>query len=229
VPQRFGDRYVHSDILQLADPRPQNWAAFARPQGRAQTMWNIRDPYLGANNDRHTNRPSHKPRLTACFTGRLWSLSAKGVPVRELPTWRWNKAAGRCEISSISIGGKSKRATHVIHRIMVGRYPGAGMVIDHRDRDPSNNAFSNLRECTTAENNLNRDCSRTRLHGHNELLEAGVQKRAAGYVVVLCRLYFGIYQSRHEANQIARQARRELNGEFAPAPVTWRRIIRPGA
>jgi hypothetical protein len=161
--------------------------------------------------------------------GRLWSLNRAGMPVRELSLWRWDEARGRCVINSISIGGKSKRATHVIFRIMVGRYPGPGMVIDHRDRRPMNNAFGNLRECTIAENNLNRDCSGTRWHGRGELLESGVQKRPSGYVVVLRDVYCGIYQSRTEANQVARETRHRLYGEFALAPVTWRRIIRPPA
>jgi len=39
-------------------------------------------------------------------------------------------------------------------------------------------------------------------------------------------VYCGIYQSRIEANQVARQMRRELYGEFALAPVTWRRLWR---
>jgi hypothetical protein len=37
---------------------------------------------------------------------------------------------------------------------------------------------------------------------------------------------FGTYQSRIEANEIARNVRRHRHGEFALAPVTWRRIIR---
>jgi hypothetical protein len=169
-------------------------------------------------------------RLAYCAeTGRLWRTDASGTPIRELTLWRWDEAAGRCEISSIKIGGKSKRATHVIHRIMVGRYPAPGLVIDHRDRDTTNNKWPNLRECTIAENNLNRDCSGTRLNGADEQLESGVQKRAAGYVVVVQDIYIGIYQSLVEANQVARERRRELYGEFALAPITSRRMIRGSA
>jgi hypothetical protein len=160
--------------------------------------------------------------------GRLWSLNRAGTPIRELVLWRWNEARGEVKITSINIGcgRKTKQATHVIFRIMVGRYPAPGMVIDHRDRDSCNNKFDNLRECTIAENNLNRDCSGTRLHGADEQLESGVQKRAAGYVVVLRDVYCGIYQSSVEANEVARRVRRELYGEFGLAPITSRRMIR---
>jgi hypothetical protein len=159
-------------------------------------------------------------------SGRLWRTDGAGTPIRELTLWRWGEDRGEVKVGSIDVEGKSRRMTHVIFRVISGRWLLPNHVIDHRDRDPTNNSWQNLRECTIGQNNLNRDCSRQRLHGADELLECGVQKRAAGYVVVLQRLYLGIYQSRHEANQIARQARRELYGEFALAPVTWRRVWR---
>jgi hypothetical protein len=209
---------------------PKKWRHPLAATGPSQNIYGVQDPYQEIPMTEIPTDLVVNLELLLAYSptdGRLWSLDRQGRPVRELKLWRWDEASGRCEISSISIGGKSKRATHVIFRIMVGRYPGAGMVIDHRDRDPTNNAWRNLRECTIAQNNLNRDCSGQRLHGASELLEAGVQKRAAGYVVVLQRLYCGIYQSSVEANQVARRVRRELYGEFALAPVTWRRIWRP--
>ena len=103
---------------------------------------------------------------------------------------------------------------------------GPGMDIDHINRDVTDNRWVNLRECTRAENNMNRDCSGQRWHGADEVLESGLQKRTAGYVVVVQRQYFGIYKSSVEANQVARQVRRELYGEFSLAPVTSCRMIR---
>jgi hypothetical protein len=49
---------------------------------------------------------------------------------------------------------------------------------------------------------------------------------ADGRPVHVCGVYYGSFKSRIEGNQVARQVRRELYGEFAPAPVTWRRMIR---
>ena len=161
--------------------------------------------------------------------GRLWRTDAAGTPIRELTLWRWDAAKGEVKIGTIRIGAKHKMMTHIIFYIMCGRWPLPNHVIDHRDRDPSNNVFANLREATHAQNTHNADYTGQRWNGVDEVLEQGVQKRAAGYVVVVKDLYFGIYQSRHEANQIARQQRRRLYGEFALAPVTWRRIIRPTA
>ena len=65
------------------------------------------------------------------------------------------------------------------------------------------------------------------LHPDREVLEAGVIKRSSGnYSVTVTGVWGGTFKSRIEANQIAREMRRELHGEFALAPVTWRRIIR---
>jgi hypothetical protein len=102
-------------------------------------------------------------------------------------------------------------------------------VIDHRDRDPTNNRADNLREATISQNAMNRDFG-TRIHGADELLEVGVSKTRVGtYAVFVQGNYYGSYQSRTEANQPARQMRRHLYGDFALAPVTWRRIIRAPA
>jgi hypothetical protein len=161
--------------------------------------------------------------------GRLYRTDAAGTPIRELKLWHWHEAKGRCEINSINVEGKSKQATHIIFRVIIGRWPYAGMMIDHRDRDPSNNTFVNLREVTPAQNSRNADHSGQRWNGTDEVLEQCVQKRAAGYVVVVKDIYIGIYQSSVEANQVARQVRRELYGEFALAPVTSRRMIRGSA
>jgi hypothetical protein len=159
-------------------------------------------------------------------SGRLWRTDGAGTPIRELTLWRWGEASGEVKIGTIRIGEKYKMMTHVIFFIMSKRWPHPGHVIDHRDRDPTNNVFSNLREATHAENSRNADHSGRRWNGAGELIEQCVQKRPAGYVVVVQDIYIGIYQSLVEANQVARQMRRRLYGEFALAPITSRRMIR---
>jgi hypothetical protein len=159
--------------------------------------------------------------------GRLWRTDRAGNIVHELKTWRENLDEGRLQINPVGVPGLGVRgANRVIFFMMVGRWPGPGMEIDHIDRDVTNNTWKNLRECTPSQNAMNRRVPGTRILGADELLERGVQKRPSGYVVFVSKNYYGTYRSRHEANQVARQMRRELYGEFAPAPVTWRRIIR---
>jgi hypothetical protein len=85
--------------------------------------------------------------------GRMWKTDASGTPGREVILWR-REARRNCIITpSIRIGvGEERRvATHVIWFVTVGRWPGAEMVIDHVDADPTNNVFANLRECTVGQ------------------------------------------------------------------------------
>jgi hypothetical protein len=166
-------------------------------------------------------------RLAYCAAeGRLWRLDAQGRIGRELKTWNPHKANGRPDTTTIKVPGIGiKRATHAIWFMLHGRWPLSGHVIDHRGRNPSNNRADNLREATVSQNAMNRDLG-TRTRGAGELLEVGVQKRANGYAVILAGDYYGAYRNPTEANQIAREVRRRLYGEFALAPVTSRRMIR---
>ena len=107
--------------------------------------------------------------------------------------------------------------------MMVGNWPAPGMVIDHRDRDVTNNAWSNLREVTVSENNCNADHGCIRLHGLDMALEQGVHKRPSGnYSVQVLGVWGGTYRSPIEANQVARQMRRALKGTHDFPFVSWR-------
>ena len=90
-------------------------------------------------------------------------------------------------ISCPGIGGR--RANRIIFYIMCQRWPLPDHVIDHIDRDPSNNRWSNLRECTSSQNAMNCDRGYRRLHATDELLEAGVRKdlRTGKYVELCAR------------------------------------------
>jgi hypothetical protein len=154
-------------------------------------------------------------------TGALWRLDSEGNPLRELITY----VMGRFLPSAMSIGnGKRKQSTHTMFYIMEGRWRSPGNVTDHINREVPDMYWGNLREATPAQNVWNSNRQSRRWNSRDQLLEAGVtQTRLGSYVVTLGRLRYGIYQSRTEANQLARRARRELYGEFALAPVTWRR------
>jgi hypothetical protein len=158
--------------------------------------------------------------------GKLWRTDREGTPGRERVIWRWDKARCLAYATTILVPGFGiKVATHAIWFMMTGAWPAPGHVIDHRDRMPMNNAFGNLREATYTQNRANSDIG-TRTRGADELLEIGVVKRPSGYAVILAGDYYGTYRNPIEANQIARERRRELYGEFALAPVTSRRMIR---
>jgi len=158
-------------------------------------------------------------------TGELWRTDSAGTPTRELATWYWSERHGRPLPTSICLPDGTRRvATHIIIYVMTGKWPRAGMYIDHIDRQPMNNRFDNLREATPSQNMQNVDRQSRRLNGRDQVLEQGVTMARPGrYVVTLAGMNYGSYQSSVEANQVAREQRRRLYGEFALPPITWRR------
>ena len=161
--------------------------------------------------------------------GRLWRTDSAGRIQHELATWRYIEGGSKLAMNYIScpgIGGR--RANRIIFYIMCQRWPLPDHVIDHIDRDPSNNRWSNLRECTSSQNAMNCDRGYRRLHATDELLEAGVRKdlRTGKYVVVVRQVHGGTFTSRIEANQVCREMRRQLKGAHDIPFVTSRRIIR---
>jgi hypothetical protein len=161
-------------------------------------------------------------------TGRLYRLDGAGRIRHELALWRHRKdRAGEITINTMLIGGCYKVLTHVIFRVMMQRWPRPGHVIDHRDRDRTNNAFDNLREATHAENSRNGDRGAKRRWGLGETLEQGTRKLPNGrYVVVVRGVYIGTFEGRNAANQACREHRRAWPDPFDVPFVSWRRIIR---
>jgi hypothetical protein len=97
---------------------------------------------------------------------------------------------------------------------MLGRYPGQGKEIDHRDGNVVNSRFNNLRECTPSENARNKDQSGKQWNGLDEGLERCVSKVQSGYQVRKDNVHYGSFKTAEEANAVARRVRAEINGEF---------------
>lgn len=81
------------------------------------------------------------------WTGEL--TRKDGYPVLTVFDTDYFDGNGRITIEYF---GKATPATHVIWYWMTGKFPERGLVIDHVDRDPSNNRWRNLRKCTIREN-----------------------------------------------------------------------------
>jgi hypothetical protein len=114
------------------------------------------------------------------------------------------------------------RAHRLAFLYMTGSIP---KVIDHKDGNPSNNIFSNLRSCTPSQNARN-----SRLNSNNTSGVKGVrwEEREQAFRVELreantSKLSKYFYVKRHEskehalaaATQYVRAKREELHGEFA--------------
>jgi hypothetical protein len=66
----------------------------------------------------------------------------------------------------VRVKGKLVRAHIVIWRMLVGEIP-EGFIIDHKNRNPSDNRIENLRLLTNQENTLNRDARGCYWNGHS--------------------------------------------------------------
>jgi hypothetical protein len=86
--------------------------------------------------------------------------------------------------------------------------------MDHIDGNPSNNAISNLREATPAQNVCN-----TRVRRDSSTGIKGVWQHDSKFIVVIQanneRKYYGIFNTFEEARLMAAQTRREVHGAFA--------------
>jgi len=114
----------------------------------------------------------------------------------------------------ITISGRGYSAHHLAWLYMTGAWCGA--TIDHRDRDPANNRWNNLRRSTPSMNNANRRRQRNNTSGF-----AGVYlERESGKWVARVRKdgrthHLGRFATPQAAHEAYAAAARELFGEFA--------------
>lgn len=105
----------------------------------------------------------------------------------------------------IRIGGFAYYSSHLACLYMLGHLPAEEM--DHKDRDPSNDRWHNLREATSSENKWNRQ---------NRALYRGVYPCGKKWQVMAGRAgYLGVYDSLEEAMAIRDAAALSQAGEFA--------------
>lgn len=124
-----------------------------------------------------------------------------------LSQWRWCYQKGYA-------GRMVKRPhPHVIqmHRLIMGLLPGDPRVVDHIDRDPLNNQRANLRVCTRAQNNQNRDgLSLTNPSGYRGVTLCKQTMRWRARVKLAGRtIHLGRFDTPEEAAEVVRQCRLE--------------------
>lgn len=138
-------------------------------------------------------------------TGRLYRIT-------EVATSR--EKEDRAASKSITFHGKQRQSTHLIFFLMTGRFPLDNMVVDHKDRNPYNNEWSNLREATYAQNMYNKGGVGRYVNTELSMVR-GVSKIGNRFRVIINGQSFGSYTTLEEANQVASIKRKELQGEFA--------------
>jgi hypothetical protein len=114
----------------------------------------------------------------------------------------------------IIIKGRIYRAHHLAWLYMRGKW--CPLVIDHRDLEPSNNRWANLRRATRSQNGANR-----RRHRNNACGLKGVSRHQGKWCATICKLgrqhHLGIFSTPQAAHAAYLKAARKLFGEFARA------------
>jgi hypothetical protein len=97
----------------------------------------------------------------------------------------------------IKIGKKNYLVSRIIWCLKTKKWPTNE--IDHKNRNPLDNKWKNLREATTLQNNFNKDVSNT-----NKLGIKGVNHRFGKYVAQITiygtKVHLGLYNTAQEAS-----------------------------
>jgi hypothetical protein len=116
----------------------------------------------------------------------------------------------------IGIDGRTYAAHHLAWFYMTGRW--GRPTIDHRDGNPSNNRFSNLRPATSSQNNANRGRPGRNTSGFKGVSPSGGPKKwKASIRKNHQKIHLGYFATPAAAHEAYLAAARKLFGEFARA------------
>ena len=133
-----------------------------------------------------------------------------------MKTWNTRyagKAAGARSTASIIVGidGELWIAARIIWRLVTGKQPDE---VDHKDNDPFNNRWGNLREATSSQNKMNRRKHRGPLPKGVGYANGGPRffaQISAGDIYE----YLGTFSTAEEAHAAYCRAMERLHGEWA--------------
>ena len=108
----------------------------------------------------------------------------------------------------IKVDGKQYRAHRLAFLYMTGSMP---KIVDHWDRDPSDNRWSRIRPATNGQNVCNQPA-------RNVLGVKGVYPNGKKFMVRLKKngqkLYFGTFETLEQAAAVSLEHQKRLHGEF---------------
>ena len=135
---------------------------------------------------------------------------------------RWNtryagKPAGLINHNGywlVAIDDRKYLAHRAIWKMTTGKEPP--LIIDHKDGNPANNRWSNLRAATALEQQWNRRLGKTNSSGFK-----GVCRHRSKWIAQIrvngANRYRGVYETPEQAAAAYEAAARELHGEFYAA------------
>lgn len=105
-------------------------------------------------------------------------------------------------------------ATHLIWLIVTGSWPTG--VVDHRDTNPSNNKWDNLRDATRPQNGYNRKRYKTNTSGYKGVhWDKRWRKWRATIGVDGHKIFLGYFPSPEEASEAYNRAAVIHHGDFS--------------
>lgn len=105
---------------------------------------------------------------------------------------------------------KTYRAHRVVYFLLNPKSVMEGLVVDHIDRNPSNNKIENLRLCTETENHYNRWRKGTKLKGTTRSGNRWLAQIQVGGK----KMHLGRFDSQLEAHMAYAEAAQKYHGEF---------------
>jgi hypothetical protein len=128
---------------------------------------------------------------------------------------RFRKKGRACYVATlICIQGRIYAAHQLAWLYMTGR--SGRLTIDHRDGDPANNRWANLRRATRSQNSANRCRPRHNTSGFKGVCRC---RKSGKWRASICKnrrtIHLGRYSTRQAAHVAYVAAARKLFGEFA--------------
>jgi len=123
---------------------------------------------------------------------------------------------GQRGVLIVRVGGKNYLVHRVIWLIVKGAWPKKG--IDHKDLDPGNNKWDNLRECTQSQNSTNCRAKRQNKFGIKGAYWSERDKSWSSKITVKRQLInLGTFKTAEDAHAAYMRAALKYFGEFARA------------
>lgn len=115
---------------------------------------------------------------------------------------------------SICLLGKTNQAHRLAWLYMTGEWPSN--LIDHINRNPSDNRWCNLREATRAQNNYNIKKSVRNTSGYKGVSFHKNTNKWKATINVKCKpIHLGLFDNKEQAAEAYIQAAKKYHGEFA--------------
>jgi hypothetical protein len=144
----------------------------------------------------------HYTPETGVFTRRR---GGGGMHCGDIAGWIAKRRSG--QHLEISVNNRKYKAHRLAWLYIHGAWPNGG--VDHIDRNPLNNAISNLREATQTQNMANVAAAGCTFDAAHDRFRA--QIRSGGK-----NIYLGLFDTAEAASAVYQEAAKRIRGKFAP-------------